>query len=44
MMFYSRFVTEEFIDELEEAKEKEPERIRRLEEAHYTLLFLFDLL
>lgn len=44
MMFYSRFVAEEFIDELDEAKEKEPEKIRRLEEAHYTLLFLFDLL
>lgn len=44
MMFYSEFVNEGFIEYMDDVREKEPERLRRIEEAHYTLLFLFDLL
>lgn len=44
MMFYSKFTEEEFIDQIDLEKQRDPERLQRISEAHYTLLFLFDLL
>jgi hypothetical protein len=42
--FYSKYVAEEFLDKYDDVRAAQPERLARIEEAHFTLLFLFDLL
>lgn len=41
--FYLDFTHEKFIDQYEEEEERDPERLQRMETAHYVLCFLLDL-
>mmetsp|Transcript_39959 Transcript_39959/g.29463 ORF Transcript_39959/g.29463 Transcript_39959/m.29463 type:complete len:85 (-) Transcript_39959:295-549(-) len=42
--FYVEFSQPKFIDDLDEVKEKEPEKLEQVENLHYVVCFLFDML
>ncbi len=44
LQLYYGFTEEDFIDDYEDVKEKNPHGLQVLESSHYTVCFLFDLL